>query len=323
MRALICSELKGFDGLELGDLPAPELKPGTVRVEVAAAGVNYPDLLLIRGMYQEQPPLPFAPGMEIAGTVSEVAADVTGISVGDRVTGMSGHGGFAEEAVVPAERLVPLPDPIGFEEGAAFPITYGTSYHALVDRAELAKDETLLVLGAAGGVGLSAVQIGSALGAHVIGAVSSKEKAQVVTEAGARSVIRYDREDLRTALKSMVPGGVDVVYDPVGGDATEAAFRSLAWRGRHLVVGFAAGTIPSLPVNLALLKGSSLVGVFWGSFTAEESEQSRADFGALFEWWLDGRIEPRVSEVFPLDDAIEALRMVEDRRAVGKLVVRI
>lgn len=322
MRALICSRLEGIDSLEVGELPSPELTPGTVRVAVGASAVNFPDLLLVVGRYQEQPALPFSPGMEIAGTVVEVGGEVGGFSVGDRVVGMVGHGGFAEEVVVPPDALVPMPDDVPFEEASAFPIAYGTSYHALVDRADLQGGETLLVLGAAGGVGLAAVQIGVALGARVMAAVSSDEKEKVVADAGAETVIRYDRHDLRQALRDAAPDGVDVVYDPVGGDATEAAFRSLAWRGRHLVIGFAAGSIPALPVNLALLKGASLVGVFWGRFTREEPERNRANFATLFDWWKERRINPLVSEVYPLERSIDALRKISERGAIGRLVVR-
>lgn len=322
MRALICSRLEGIDSLEVGELPDPELKPGTVRVAVGASAVNFPDLLLIVGAYQEQPPLPFSPGMEVAGTVVEVGEGVEGFSVGDRVLGMIGHGGFAEEVVVGPEALVPMPDDVPFEEAAAFPIAYGTTYHALVDRAGLQRGETLLVLGAAGGVGLAAVQIGKVLGARVLAAVSSDEKEKVVTDAGADAVIRYDRLELREALREVAAGGVDVVYDPVGGDTTEPAFRSLAWNGRHLVIGFASGSIPALPVNLPLLKGAGLVGVFWGRFTREEPERNRANFTTLIEWWKEGKVAPLVSEVFPLERSIDALRKVSERGAIGRLVVR-
>lgn len=323
MRALICSELEGVDSLRVGELPDPELGPGDVRVAVEATGVNFPDLLITRGLYQDRPPLPFAPGMEVAGTVIEVADDVAGFAPGDRVMGFVGHGGYAEQVVTPSSRLLPLPESISFDEAAAFPIVYGTSYHALIDRAGLAEGDSLLVLGAAGGVGLSAVQIGAALGARVIAAVSSDEKEKAATEAGAAGVVRYDRDDLRSKMKELAPEGVDAVYDPVGGAATEPAFRSLAWGGRHLVIGFAAGDIPTLPVNLALLKGASLVGVFWGRFTELEPERNRTNFATLIEWWTKGRIAPLVSEVFPLERAVDALRRVGGRGAIGKLVVRL
>lgn len=322
MRALICSRLEGLESLEIGSLPDPEVGPGTVRVVVEAAGVNFPDLLMIRGQYQNQPPLPYSPGMEIAGTIAEVATDVADTSVGDPVYAYIDYGGFAEQVVVPVERLLPIPQGTSFDSAAAFPITYGTSYHALVDRGTVQEGENLLVLGAAGGVGMSAVQIGSTLGARVLAAVSSNEKEKAVQGAGAAEVIRYDRDDLRIRLKELAPEGVDVVYDPVGGDVTEAAFRSLAWGGRHLVIGFASGSIPSLPVNLVLLKGASLVGVFWGRFTVTHPTANRANFDRLAEWWTRGEIQPLVSEVFSLDRSVDALRRLGERDAIGKLVVR-
>lgn len=322
MRALVCSRLEGIDSLSVGDLDRPALGPGQARVEVEAAGVNYPDLLVIRGLYQDQPSLPFAPGMEVAGTVAEVGEGVGNVAVGDRVFAFVPHGGYAEEVVAPSQALFPTPEGMSSDVAASLPIAYGTGYHALVDRARLQDGETLLVLGAAGGVGMAAVQIGAALGARIIAAVSSEEKEQAVRSSGADEVIRYDHADLRDELKRLAPAGVDVVYDPVGGDSTEAAFRSTAWKGRHLVIGFAAGDIPSLPVNLALLKGSSLVGVFWGRFAATEPEANRANMAMLTEWWKDGRIDPVVSATYPLEEATEALRRIGSRGAIGKLVVR-
>lgn len=321
MRALVCSSLEGIDSLEVGDLDGRRPGRGEVRVEVEAAGVNFPDLLVIRGLYQDQPPLPFAPGMEIAGTVAEVGEGVGNVAVGDRVFSFVAHGGYAEEVVVPSDALFPNPEGMTSDVAASLPIAYGTSYHALVDRADLQEGETLLVLGAAGGVGMAAVQIGKALGARVIAAVSSEEKEQAVQASGADEVIRYDRSDLREELKRLTPAGVDVVYDPVGGEATEAAFRSTAWKGRHLVIGFAAGDIPALPVNLALLKGSSLVGVFWGRFAATEPVANRANMASLTEWWKEGRIDPVVSETYPLERAPDALRRIGSRGAIGKLIV--
>lgn len=321
MRALICSRLDGVDSLQVGELPDPDLTTGAVRVAVEATGVNFPDLLITRGQYQDRPELPFAPGMEVAGTVTDVAEGVDGFRPGDRVMGFIGYGGYAEQVVTDASRFVSIPEDLPFEQAAAFPIVYGTGYHALVDRAGIQEGESLLVLGAAGGVGMSAVQIGAALGARVIAAVSSDEKEEAVVGAGASQVVRYDREDLRARLKEIAPEGVDVVYDPVGGGVTETAFRALAWKGRHLVIGFAAGDIPALPVNLALLKGASLVGVFWGRFTELEPERNRANFSTLVDWWSEGRISPIVSEVYPLEKGVDALRRVEGRGAVGKLVV--
>lgn len=321
MRALVCSSLEGIDSLEVGDLEVSRPGRGEVRVEIESAGVNFPDLLVIRGLYQDQPPLPFAPGMEIAGTVAEVGEGVGNVAVGDRVFSFVAHGGYAEEVVVPSDALFPLPEGMTSDVAASLPIAYGTSYHALIDRADLQAGEKLLVLGAAGGVGMAAVQIGKALGARVIAAVSSEEKEQAVRASGADDVIRYDRSDLREELKRLTPAGVDVVYDPVGGEATEAAFRSTAWKGRHLVIGFAAGDIPALPVNLALLKGSSLVGVFWGRFAATEPVANRANMASLTEWWKEGRIDPVVSETYPLAQAPDALRRIGSRGAIGKLIV--
>ena len=321
MRALVCSRLDGIDALEVGELPEPELVAGGVRIRVEATGVNYPDILMTRGQYQSQPALPFAPGMEVAGTVTEIADDVKGLELGARVHAYLSHGGFAEEVVAPSDAVFPHPESMDAEVAAALPIAYGTGYHALADRAGLGESESLLVLGAAGGVGIAAIQIGVALGASVIGVVSSTEKADAALDAGAGTVIRYDHQDLRTELKSIAPEGVDVVFDPVGGKTTETAFRSTAWRGRHLVIGFAAGDIPALPVNLALLKGSSLVGVFWGRFAQTEPDANRSNFNTLAEWWSSGRIAPVVSEVFSLENAPDALRRIEARGAIGKLIV--
>lgn len=321
MRALVCFRLEGVEALEVGELPDPEVGPGQVRVEVAAAGANFPDLLLTRGLYQEQPPLPFAPGMEAAGVVAEIGEGVDGVAVGDRVCAFVTYGGFAEQLVAPAASLWPVPAEMPLEKAAAIPIVYGTGYHALFDRAQLAAGETLLVLGAAGGVGLAAVQMGTAAGARVIAAVSSAEKAETARAAGAAEIVRYDSEDVRGRLRELAPGGVDVVYDPVGGPITEVAFRSLAWGGRHLVIGFAAGDIPLLPTNLALLKGASLVGVFWGRFASLDPEANRANFDRIAGWWTEGRVDPVIGGTYPLDQAAEALRLIESRRAIGKLIV--
>lgn len=321
MRALVCSEYAGLDALVVGDLPDGDVTRGTVRVDIEAAGVNFPDVLVVQGLYQDRPPLPFAPGFEIAGRVTEVGDDVTHLSVGDRVFGYVRSGGFAETAVVDPGRLFPVPDGMPASIAAALPVTFGTALHALVDRACLGEGETMLVLGAAGGVGLAAVQIGRAVGARVVAAVSSDDKARAVEGAGASEVIRYDRDDLRATMREMHPAGVDVVFDPVGGQATESAFRSLGWGGRHLVIGFAAGEIPSIPANLPLLKGASLVGVFWGRFSEVDPAANRANFDTLTRWWAEGTIDPLVSETFPLERAVDALVAIGSRRAIGKLVV--
>jgi NADPH2:quinone reductase len=321
VRAFVCSSLDGLDGVAVGELADPELRPGTVRVGVRAAGVNFPDLLIIQGRYQTRAEPPFAPGAEIAGEVLEVADGVTTPTVGDRVFASVPYGGYAEQAVVDADRVFAVPDGMADEVAATLPIAFGTSYHALVDRAHLARDERLLVLGAAGGVGLAATQIGVALGARVIAAVSSDHKADAVRRAGAQDVVRYDHEDLRERLRVLAPDGVDVVYDPVGGPATEVAVRSTGWRGRVLVIGFASGEIPSLPANLMLLKGCAVVGVFWGRFAQMEPERNRRNFATLTQMWADGHIDPVVSETFDLDHAGDALRLMRDRGAIGKLVI--
>lgn len=321
MRAFVCSSLDGLDGVAAGELPDPELRPGAVRVGIAAAGVNFPDLLIIEGSYQTRAEPPFAPGAEFAGNVLEVADDVTGVAVGDRVYGSVPYGAYAAQVVADANALFPVPDGMDDVQAATLPVVYGTSYHALCDRAQIQPDETLLVLGAAGGVGLAATQIGAALGARVIAAVSSDDKASAVRAAGAHDVIRYDTEDLRERLRELAPGGVDVVYDPVGGPVTELALRSTAWNGRLLVIGFASGDIPKIPANLPLLKGCSVVGVFWGRFTQTEPERNRSNFAALGEMWANGQIAPVVSQTFGLEQAGEALKLMRDRGVIGKLVV--
>ena len=321
MRALVCSSLDGLKGVAVGVLPDPQPGPGEVLVRVGAAGVNFPDLLIIQGLYQERPDLPFAPGAEVAGEVVEVGRGTSGVEVGDRVYASTGHGGYAEQAVVPVDRLLHVPDGMPLEHAAVLPLAYGTAYHALVDRGELRDGETLLVLGAAGGVGLAAVQIGATLGARVLAAVSSDEKAEAVRVAGASDVVRYDQTGLRDAMRSLAPEGADVVFDPVGGDATEAALRSIAWRGRLLIIGFAAGDIPTVPANLPLLKGASVVGVFWGRFAQTEPDRNRRNFETLGAWWTEDRIAPLISQTYDLDHAVDALRRIGRRGAIGKLVI--
>lgn len=321
MRALVCSSLDGLDGVAVGELPEPELGPGGVRIAVRAAAVNFPDLLMIRGLYQERPDPPFAPGMEVAGDVIEVADAVSGVQAGDRVFAPVGHGGYAEQVVVDQGAVVPMPEDMPYEIATTLPLAYGTAYHALVDRGGLRSGETLLVLGAAGGVGLAATQIGAALGARVIAAVSSGEKADAVRDAGANDVLRYDERDMRDAMRELAPDGADVIFDPVGGDATEAALRATAWNGRLLIVGFASGDIPAIPANLPLLKGCAVVGVFWGRFASTEPLRNRRNFETLGSWWLEGRIDPLVSQTYDLDHATDALRRIGARGAVGKLVI--
>ena len=321
MRAFVCSSLDGLDGVAVGTLPDPQLRPGTVRVAVRAAGVNFPDLLMVAGRYQVRAEPPFAPGVEFAGDVVEVADGVPGVAAGDRVYGSVSHGAYAEQVVADAGSVFAMPDAMGYEAAATLPIAYGTGYHALVDRAGLAAGEHLLVLGAAGGVGVAATQLGAALGARVTAAVSSDAKAQVARDAGAAEVIRYDREDLRDRLRDLAPDGVDVVYDPVGGPATEAALRSTGWNGRLLIIGFASGDIPAIPANLPLLKGCSVVGVFWGRFAGKDPQRNRRNFAVLRELWSGGRIRPVVSQTFDLDHAGDALRAMGARGVIGKLVV--
>ena len=318
---MVVEEFGSPEGLTLATVEEPDPGPGEVSISVRAIGVNFPDLLIIEGRYQTRAEPPFAPGVEFAGDVVEVDGGVAGVAVGDRVYGSVPYGAFAEQVVVDAGNVFAIPDGMDHPVAATLPVAYGTGFHALVDRARLAPGERLLVLGAAGGVGLAATQIGAALGAHVIAAVSSEPKSDAARAAGARDVIRYDREDLRGRLRALAPDGVDVVYDPVGGAMTEAALRSTAWNGRLLVIGFAAGEIPSLPANLPLLKGSSIVGVFWGRFTGMEPDRSRRNFAALATMWADGLITPVVSATFGLDRAGDALRLMRDRGVIGKLVV--
>lgn len=320
MRALICDDYGGIESLHVGDLPDPEPEPGFVLVEVEAAAVSFADTLMVKGEYQIRPEPPFAPGYELAGTV--LVSRVEGLSPGDRVAGFTFHGAVAERAVIAGEDTAKLADSIDSDVASTLPGGYGTSYHALVDRADLQPDESLLVLGASGGVGMAAVQIGSVLGARVIAAVSSEEKATAAKTAGAHEVIRYDQVPIREGIEHATGGtGVDVVYDPVGGEVTEQVLRSTGWNGRLLVVGFAAGDIPSIPLNLPLLKGNSIVGVFWGRFTNEEPERHRANFSRIIQWTAEGRLEPIIQRRYSLDEGADALRWVADRKAVGRVVV--
>ena len=293
-------------------------------MSVKAASLNFPDVLIIQNKYQFKPPLPFSPGSELAGIVKEVGAGVAGVEAGDRVMAFTTYGAFAEEVKVEASRLLPMPRGMEFDAAAAFLLAYGTSDHALSDRGALRPGETLLVLGAAGGVGLAAVEIGKAIGARVIACASSPEKLQVCAQHGADATIDYARQDLREGIKALTGGkGVDVIYDAVGGQYSEPAFRSIAWRGRHLVVGFAAGEIPKLPLNLALLKGASVVGVFWGDFVRREPAQFAATLRRLGRWYEEGRLRPHISRTFALGDAPEALKLMAARQVTGKVVLRI
>lgn len=324
MKAVLCKAFGPAETLVLEDIASPEPKKNEVLLQVHAAGVNFPDTLIIEGKYQFKPPFPFSPGGEAAGVVGAVGEKVTHVKPGDRVMALTGWGSFAEEVAVPGYSVMPIPDGMDFASAAAFGMTYGTSMHALKQRANLQPGETLLVLGASGGVGLAAVEIGKAMGAKVIAAASSEAKLEVAKAAGADVLINYSEGSLKYKLKEITGGqGVDVIYDPVGGDLFEEAFRSIAWNGRMLVVGFASGTIPSLPANLTLLKGASLVGVFWGSFAQRQPQDNAANFQQLFAWFAEGRIKPLVSQTYPLDKAADAINHLGQRKAVGKVVVTV
>ncbi|WP_370600508.1 NADPH:quinone oxidoreductase family protein [Pseudomonas nitroreducens] len=324
MKAVLCKAFGPAETLVLEDVASPEPKKNEVLLQVHAAGVNFPDTLIIEGKYQFKPPFPFSPGGEAAGVVGAVGEKVSHVKPGDRVMALTGWGSFAEEVAVPGYNVMPIPDGMDFASAAAFGMTYGTSMHALKQRANLQPGETLLVLGASGGVGLAAVEIGKAMGAKVIAAASSDAKLEVAKAAGADVLINYSEGSLRDKLKEITGGqGVDVIYDPVGGDLFEEAFRSIAWNGRMLVVGFASGTIPSLPANLTLLKGASLVGVFWGSFAQRQPQDNAANFQQLFSWFAEGKIRPLVSQTFPLEKAADAINHLGQRKAVGKVVVTV
>ncbi|MCW5834056.1 MAG: NADPH:quinone oxidoreductase family protein [Labilithrix sp.] len=322
MRAVRCHELEGPSGLRVDEVADPEPGAGEVLVDVKAAGLNFPDVLLSYGKYQFKPAPPFTLGGEAAGVVSAVGEGVTSVRAGDRVATWMVHGAFAEKIVVPELATVKLPDAVGFETGAATLLTYATTYHALVDRAALRSGETLLVLGAAGGVGTAATELGHLLGARVIAAASTDDKVAFCKEHGADEGIVYGREDLKERAKALTGGaGADVVYDPVGGALSEAALRSIAWEGRFLVVGFAAGDIPKIPLNLVLLKGCQIVGVFWGSFAARDPARNRANGVKLFDWVAEGKLRPHVDAVLPFSETGAALARMERREVKGKLVL--
>jgi NADPH2:quinone reductase len=324
MKAVLCKQYGPPDSLVVEELASPRAGAGEVVVSVKAASLNFPDVLIIQNKYQFKPPLPFSPGSELAGVVKEVGDGVKGYKAGDKVMAFTTYGAFAEEVKTEANRLLPIPEGMSFTEAAAFVLTYGTTDHALRDRAGLKSGETLLVLGAAGGVGLAAVEVGKALGAKVIACASSEDKLAVCKSHGADATINYATEDLREGVKALTDGrGVDVVYDPVGGAYTEPAFRSLAWRGRLLVVGFAAGEIPKLPLNLALLKGASAVGVFWGDFARREPQAFAASMRQLGEWYRAGKLKPHVAQTMPLERAAEALKLMAARKVTGKLVLTV
>ena len=329
MKALLSHERGGPETLRFEEVPAPEAGPGELLVRVRACSMNFPDVLIIEDKYQLRPQRPFAPGGEIAGEVIAAGDGVTTWKPGDRLIAALGFGGLAEQVIVPADRAIPLPAERSFEEGSALLMTYATAIHALADRGKLRAGQTLLVLGAAGGVGIAAVEIGKALGGRVIAAVSSEQKAEVAREAGADAALVYpagpfDQDGLKRLSQlfkdAVGAGGADVILDPVGGDYSEAALRSIAWEGRFLVVGFPAG-IARLPLNLTLLKSCDVCGVFWGAFAARDPKANAAHVGQLFSWWDEGKIAPKISATYPLERAGEAIVALRDRKAVGKLVV--
>ncbi|WP_321887482.1 NADPH:quinone oxidoreductase family protein [Paraburkholderia bannensis] len=321
MRAIRCNQFGPPDTLTLENLPDLVPGPGQVVIDVKAAAVNFPDVLIIENKYQMKPQLPFTPGAEVAGIVRAVGAGVK-FAPGTRVVAYVGNGGYAEQAIADASACVPLPDAADFATAAAFTLAYGTSHHAVVDRAQLKAGETMLVLGAAGGVGLAAVEIGKVLGARVIAAASSEEKLDVCRRFGADATINYSTEDLRERIKALTDGkGPDVIYDPVGGIYAEPAFRSIGWRGRYLVVGFANGEIPKLPLNLALLKGASLVGVFWGDYARREPQNNAAAFAQMVGWIGEGKLKPYVSKRYKLADSAQALKDMASRKVTGKIII--
>ncbi len=322
MKALLCRAFGPIDTLRVEDVPSPVPGPGKVLIDVKAAAINFPDALIVQGLYQSKPALPFSPGSELAGVVAAVGEEVTNVHIGDHVIALVGSGGFAEECLADAHQVLPLPAGMDFDLGAAFVLTYGTSLHALQRIANLKAGETVLVLGAAGGVGIAAIEIAKALGARVIAAASSTDKLALCRKVGADETINYAEEDLRKRVDALTGGrGADVVYDPVGGPYAEAALRATAWRGRFLVIGFAAGEIPKIPLNLALLKERAILGVFWGDAMRREPAAHLANMKQLGEWFAAGKVRPVISERIPLAEAGAAIKRLANRQAMGKLVV--
>ncbi|WP_406624879.1 NADPH:quinone oxidoreductase family protein [Acidovorax sp. SDU_ACID1] len=322
MHAWLCTHPTGAEALTWTEMPTPTPKAGEVLIEIHAASLNFPDLLIVQNKYQIKPPLPFVPGSEYAGVVQAVGEGVSHLRPGQGVACLTGTGGFATHAIAPAKLCIPLPEDFSHVDAAAFIMTYATSYHALIDRARLQAGETVLVLGAAGGVGTAAIQIAKAAGARVIAAASTDEKCDLCLQVGADAVINYASENLREAVKALSDGkGPDVVYDPVGGDLAEPAFRSIAWRGRYLVIGFASGPIPALPLNLPLLKGASIVGVFWGEFAKREPQANAAMMGELVRWYAQGKIKPVIDRTMPMSQLHGAYAHMASRAVKGKLVL--
>ncbi len=323
MKAILCKKYGPPSSLILEEMAS--LKPGAkeVIVSVKACGINFPDILIIQGLYQIRPKLPFTPGSDIAGVVKEVGEGVAHLKKGDEVFGFVPYGALAEEAIVPSNACFHKPSKMGFPVAASFMMAYGTSYHALKDRAKLMEGETLVVLGASGGVGLAAVELGKLMGARVIAAASTDEKLELCLEYGADETINYSKVNLKTAIKELTGGkGADVIYDPVGGEYSEAAFRAIAWNGRFLVVGFAAGTIPKMPLNLPLLKGASIVGVFWGGFAMGNPKANMENTMALMKWYEEGKLKPHIHRIYDLEDTAIALEELMNRKVRGKLVVQ-
>ena len=322
MRAVVCREWGGPQDLQLEDLPSPEPGPGEVLLEVAAAGVNFADTLMIAGKYQERPAFPFSPGLEVAGTVKALGAGVTGFAPGQRVMALTDRGGYAQAALAKAGDVFPIPDSLAWAEAAGFPITYGTAHGALRWHANLQAGEVLLVHGAAGGVGLAAVEIGKALGARVIATAGGAEKLAVAEAHGADALIDYRSEDIRERVKALTDGhGADVVFDPVGGDVFDASLRCIAWSGRLLIIGFAAGRVPQIPANILLVKNVAAMGVYWGSYRSRAPELLAEEFRELFAWFEEGRLKPHVSHRHDLTEAAEAMDLLLKRRSTGKVVL--
>ena len=322
MHAWLCENPTGIDALTWKEMPTPAPGAGEVLIEIKAASLNFPDILIVQNKYQMKPALPFVPGSEYAGTVASLGAGVTHLKIGQSVACLSGTGGFGTHTIALADRCMPLPPGFPFVDAAAFIMIYATSHHALIDRAQLKAGETVLVLGAAGGVGTAAIQIAKAVGAKVIAAASTDEKCALCKSIGADETINYQTENLRDRLKALTNGnGPDVIYDPVGGDVAEPAFRSIAWRGRYLVVGFAAGPIPALPFNLALLKGASIVGVFWGDFSRREPKANAAMMAELAQWYAQGKVKPVIDATMPMSDLKAAYAHMGSRGVKGKLVM--
>lgn len=322
MKAVLCKQHGLPDTLVVEEIPSPKAGAKQVVITVKACGVNFPDTLIIQNKYQFKPELPFSPGGEVAGIIKEVGEGVTHLNVGDTVIAMTGWGGFAEEVLTDASRVFPVPPVFDFKTAATFAYVFGTSYHALKDRAQLQEGETVLVLGASGGVGLAAVQLAKVMGAKVIAAASTAEKLAVCSQYSADAIVNYSDDNWREQVKALTEGkGVDVVYDAVGGHYAEPALRSMAWNGRYLVVGFAAGDIPKIPLNLPLLKGCSVVGVFWGEFATRQKKDNQANMMQLFGWLMQGKIKPHISAEYPLEQAAQALNDLLERKATGKVVL--